>query len=413
MTRLSRMTSARSGALRLLRRLGAFSVSTALMGVVNVLSIPFIVQTQGADAWGAIALGQAIGTLGATITVFGWGVIGPATVAAQGRQERRREYSRSLVTRLVIYPVASAASFVVSVFLASNYGLEAGLAAVATCTIGLSANWFFVGSSEPGRLFLYDTLPRLSAVVAATVLLVLTGNLWSYPALLFVGAISCVVFSSINILRSCQPVGQDGLLRPFRELDRSQLHGLGIGLSSSVYQALPTVVVALLVPGVLPQFALADRLLKLSSTALKPVSQLLQGWVPTHGRPSRQRVLRALTLALLAGLVASSLLYAAGPTISRILGNGAITLPNALVAPVAVTLLLTCLSQCVGLACLPALGRSRDVLYSALLGALVSVPLCLLLALSGGAVGVAWAVAGAEVAVLAFQLRSLFRALRS
>lgn len=395
---------------RAFKRIVGFGLSTIVVGLSNVLVIPLIVRTATASGWASIALAQAIGTIGGIVVAFGWGVIGPALIASSDQNARHLEYARSAIVRVAIWIPLAVACTALAATLAPTFKEPAMIMAAASCAAGLSAIWYFVGSSDPRSLFLYDTTPRTLGLVVGALVLALTKDLWWFAIIQLVAALLAFVIPSFVILRrpNTTPWSE---LRPaslFRST-RKQYYGIGTGITSAAYQALPTVLVGAFAPVGLAQFALADRLQKLSNTALRPVSQTLQGWVPALGQPSRERVLRALGFAAMAGILSGLALALLGPIAGQFLGSGQIALGFNLTVPIGLTLCLSLISQCSGMSCLMALGKSKHVLVSSVAGAVACVPLCIVLASTAGAPGAAWSIAISELIVTVYQLLVLRR----
>lgn len=401
---------------RATKRLLGFGASTLVVGLSNVLVIPLIVENASAAGWASIALAQSIGTIGAIIVAFGWGAVGPALIAGSDQRTRHLEYAQSVVVRVSLFIPCAIGCIAITTTIVSEFEAAAVLMSASSCAIGLSAIWYFVGSSDPRALFLSDTIPRTLGLVTGIVALICTQQLIWYAAIQLSAALAAFSVSSIVILRRPNSTKRYELRpAPLLRSMRKQYVGIGTGMTSAAYQALPTVLVGMFAPLGLAQFALADRIQKLSNTALRPVSQTMQGWVPALGTPSRDRVKRALVFSATAGLMAGSVLALAGPAIGDILGSNQIEIDLALSLPVGLTLCLSIISQCSGMACLMALGKSAHVLFSSLAGAAVCVPLCVGLSSAFGAPGAAWSIAIAESIVTVYQLAILgvhFRASR-
>jgi O-antigen/teichoic acid export membrane protein len=181
-------------------------------------------------------------------------------------------------------------------------------------------------------------------------------------------------------------------------------------LLGSTYWTLPLVFVSALAPEATPVYALADRLLRLALTALSPLSQVAQGWVPA-GPPGElgRRIRRALSAIALAGAAAGSGLAILGPWVGLLLSGFAVRLPWSVTVPLGLALGACLVTTTVGLACLVPLGRQAFLLYSAVAGAVVNLVMQFALVPRFGATGAACAVAAAEGGVLLVQLTALLR----
>ena len=154
--------------MRVLSKLAQYATGTVLLAVASLLFIPALIGAVGLTTWGAVAVGQAIAGIGAIVVGYGWGVSGPAAVARASAGEARREYIDSLRTRSVLLILVALAATALTFLIP---GLDAPVASVATLptlAAALTANFFYVGRSQPGQLLLFETLPRVAGTLLAT-----------------------------------------------------------------------------------------------------------------------------------------------------------------------------------------------------------------------------------------------------
>src|SRR5689334_8211939 len=150
-------------------RLFGFALSVVTLGVLSLVAIPAMIAADGKIAWGAIALGQAIGTSGGVIAAYGWGLFGPVQVAGASATERRVCYLESARARTALaLPIALVAASLAFV-LAPNWPIFAAVGAIYTTSTGLSALWYFVGLARPYAMLLLETFPRASGLAAGIV----------------------------------------------------------------------------------------------------------------------------------------------------------------------------------------------------------------------------------------------------
>ena len=379
-------------------------MATIVNGLTNLLLIPVIILAAGAPGWASIAAGQAAGMIGAIISGLGWGVTGPASVAALSPHDRPRYFASSLVMRLGLLVPAAALVVIVCLVLPLSDPVAAILSGLAAAAYGVGATWFFVGTSRPSLLLACDTLPRVASVAAGAALLVLGLPLWMFALSQLLGAVISVVVSAVVVLgRARMPWRSLLTARSLKGSLAGQGSAVLVGVSS-LYLTMPVIVVTALVPAGAAAFALADRILKLSSNALLPVQQVFQGWVPSA--PPGQltsRVSRAVRAAVGLGLVAATGVALLGPFIGGILGAGLVELSLQLSVPIGIAIGISTVTQCTGTACLVALGRVRAMGLSALFGAGVGLPLIVLFTYLWGGPGAAWAIVIAEATVLTYQ----------
>ena len=392
-----------------------YALNVVLGAAVSLCAIPTIIAAVGPAAWASLAAAQAVGTIAAIVIEFGWGYVGPANVAAIGAARERAAYlAQSLSARMFlalgVIPVALVVILVVTP--TGHPSLAAAMAGTSMAVQGLASPWFYVGSGDPRRLLVADSLPRAAGTIAGLFALSAGGGVEEFAALQLVGALTpflyCVVFASRASADwgwRCRAIG--------RRL-KSNGHAVAIALSAAAYGLVPMVVVAVRVPGALPSFALADRFSKYALVGTQPIIQLAQGHVPATSSPVelRERCRRALNLALVAGLGVGSLFAIFAPLGARVLTQGDVAIGIGLCLPMGIVVGSVMVTGIVGLACLVALGRVRAVAASTFAGALVGLPLAIVVAPAFGGVGVAWSVAVAELFVLVVQVVALRSALR-
>src|SRR5690349_13900660 len=185
-----------------------------------------MIAADGKAAWGAIALGQAIGTSGGVIAAYGWGLFGPAQVAGATATERRAGYLESILTRMVLmFPVALAAASLAFV-LAPGRPIFAAVGALSATSTGLSANWYFVGLARPYAMLMLETAPRVSGLAAGIALMKLGYSAVALPACALVGMVGGFAVSTAWILRSTAHEGAQRVRpRPLRTVLSSNRHG--------------------------------------------------------------------------------------------------------------------------------------------------------------------------------------------
>lgn len=308
-------------------RLFGFGLSVVILGVVSLVAVPAMISTGGQIAWGAIALGQAIGTSGGVIAAFGWGLFGPAEVAGASATQRRTGYLESVVARMtLLLPVALIAASLAFVFAPGRPDFAA-IAAISATTTGLSANWYFVGLARPYVMLVLETIPRASGLAAGIVFMRLGYSAVALPVCACVGMISAFAISSVWVLRSTVREGAERVRpRPLRVVLTSHRHGVATDFAMTTYAAAPLMIVSAIAPAVQPTFALADRFGRQADVALAPARTVLQGWVPKATGSARVARARTALLASASFSIAVGLgLVVVGPALMGWLGNGQIS----------------------------------------------------------------------------------------
>ena len=182
---------------------------------------------------------------------------------------------------------------------------------------------------------------------------------------------------------------------------------------SGLYVSAPLLILNVLNPALMPAYAMGDRLFRFGLTAFAPVLQFVQGWIPEAGRGSMpHRIRQAARFTPVISAVGALCILLVGPFAATVLSAGDIDFGVELALPFAIVFLVVSVTQVLGLACLVQLGRTRALMVSTFVGAVLGVPLLIAGAAFAGPVGVAWALACSEVAVLVYQSATIVRALR-
>ncbi|GAA3887022.1 hypothetical protein GCM10022381_31340 [Leifsonia kafniensis] len=372
-----------------LSKITGYALSMILLAVVSLMAIPSMVTASGAAAWGMIAAGQSIGGVAAVIIAYGWGMSGPAAIARADAPGRLREYAESVVCKLLICLPFGAAAFAIAWAVGRDYALFAACGALSTASVGLTANWWFVGLSQPYRLLVFETVPRVAGTFVGILLMeagasALVGVLWQ-----LIGMLAAFVVCTLWILRPWR-------LRALRRIERrpvgtvlaAQRNGLTSTVVSSLYAATPIVLVSLIAPGVQPVYAVVEKVQRQVIVGLGPFVTVLQGWIPrARGAELLVRVKRGMIAATIGASILGILMFVAAQELVAWLGGG-------LIHPTIVTLLLMSVITAVSLvesvaskAALSALNRLDVAAKATSISAIVGLPLVALGALLAGASG--------------------------
>jgi hypothetical protein len=398
---------------RAFARVGGFGFSTLLSGVTSALVIPVLIGSAGPDGWASLAVGQSIGNLGGVVLGFGWAVAGPTAVAGMAPERRRVYLKHSLLIRLIAFSPVGLAAGGIAAAVPTADRTACALAALAACSLGLSAGWYYVGLARPGRFLRLETLPRVAATIGGGALVLMGAPLAAFPVLALVGSVVATTLAARVVHVTPGDHEPLSFARATRVISQ-QRHAAVTGLLASVYMNLPVIAVSVLAPANLPSYALVDRLFRIANTGLTPYTQTVQSWVPSGvsaGLPARIRVAVRVTTAVAVSAGVAFTLVA--PLAGLVLSNFKVIITIWLAAIFAVVLVATTVSQTVGIACLLALGEDRAVARSALVGCIGALLLLLPAAILGGAEGTAGVVATCEAVVVVYQLNALRTALRS
>lgn len=389
--------------------LGAgFLLTVGLSASLNILIIPIVIVSVGTSEWSSLAVAQSVAAVASVLVAFGWGVVGPTAVAALPVAERGKFFTESVITRvfLISVVVVPFGTVIGALPTTRDFFLNNLTAGLSILVLSLGGTWFFTGEASPMRLFLFDAIPRILGTAAGTGVLLLTRELGWFVAAQLVGSVVSVVLSAVNIRRRHPRRYVDLSFRGSLSRLRNGLPGVLTVATTALYVNVPIVVVAALAPGGVAIYAIADKLQKFAVLAAGPVTQVAQGYVPNAANRHDQnlRIRRAVrTGAVLSALfgVATFLFL---PVVARGLSGSLLDVPYSLSAPMGITVAAIVLSGVTGLACLMAIGKSRDVATSTIIGAIVGVPASAVGALLFGVTGVAFGVAIAELAVVVYQV---------
>lgn len=383
--RQRRFGRARAG----LSKIAGYSISMVLLAAVSLVAIPSMVAASGASAWGMIAAGQSVGGVAAVVIAYGWGMSGPAAIARADAAGRLREYAESVVCKLLICLPLGVAAFAIAWAIGGDYGLFAAYGALSTASIGLTANWWFVGLSQPYRLLIFETLPRVAGTVVGILLMQAGASALIGVLCQLIGMLAAFIACTLWILRPWHLGALRAIQRRhvWRVLG-SQRNGLSSTVVSSLYASTPIVLVALIAPGVQPVYAVVEKVQRQVIVGLGPVVAVMQGWIPrVSGAALFSRIKRGMLAASIGAVLLGAVMFVAAQELVAWLGGGQIR-------PTLLTLLLMSVITAVSLvesvaskACLAALDRLDIAAKATALSALVGLPLVAIGAVVAGASG--------------------------
>jgi O-antigen/teichoic acid export membrane protein len=398
------------------RVLGHLSWYTAIMvanSAIGLLVVPATIYVAGADEWGAIAVGQAVGSIATIFVALGWGYNGPSLVARASDTERRVIAINSLIARSLVAPLFVVAGAVIALALAPTLPFASVIASVTVSLGGLGMSWYFVGEGQPRKLFIWDGLPRWLGSIVGVGTLFLWHDVYIFLWVQLAGGILSSVLAAIVVIGGGPAVARDswGVAEAFRGVKSQMYAGITVVTATS-FASLPTLVIAAIAPASVPVYALGERLMRLALMAATPAFQWAQGWVPksTSERPREWRI-RVATRASYALAIPVGLAVAlGGPLAGHVLSAGVVELPWELTIAMGVAVAASTVSRVVGMACLLALGKDRSVAASAVYGALIGTPLLFILVAISGSTGAAISLAISELIVVTYQIVALRKA---
>lgn len=403
--------------MRRLLHFSAFLLVPALSAVTPLIAIPAITATAGSPGWEAYALGLSIGSAASTFVELGWPLTGPQRVAAEAAGDRWKTLVLSLRTRLlaliVLAPTASAIAFLLARNVVPAEVPTAVLIALACAMAGLSGNWYFIGVGKPLRLLTSDALPRAIMISGTSVAVLLGAPLEVIP----LGYLAAVTFSPIGSLLLARHERRSPARFTFTDdlaSIRSQLSAVSSRSVAALYITLPITLVSIFAPSALAVFAAVERLMRMALTILQAVPNVLQNWLgkAKTSNERRHRILRAIALNGVVGVVAGVGFTLITPWLSTLLFTGTVDVDWRLAALGGLVMALVCVSRATGPLALVRYGRIGSITASAVAAAVVGVPAICLLAAQGGAHGAMLGEVIAEVTAISVQVSALVIAMR-
>lgn len=372
---------------------------SALSAISPLIALPLITRAAGPTGFAEIAIGQALGTLAATLITFGWAVRGPVEAARSSHPSR--VFRASIAVRgansVVILPLVAVVAALASH--ADDHAL-AIVSALAFSLQGLSLSWYAVGVGRPLLSLVFDAVPRIVLNLAGAILALATGIPLLYPVILLAGTFAAFALATWLIgLRERFALGE--VLRDGRS---AYSGGWRTALAAGLLTFSETAPLSTLGVATSPAaigFAPFDRVLKYGYIGVYMITSSFQGWVSSAtGEAGLRRMRRAVGIhGLLAlGLGAGFALVVPWAT-PIVLGPGfEITPLTALFGGIALAAmtLATALGMCV---VLPS-GRDGAYLASVCVAAVLIVPAVLIGAGVGGVAGAAAGVAIVQLSAL-------------
>ncbi len=370
--------------------LSGFYISALLYGIVSLVAISAMVGAVGPVSWGKIALGQAVGGVGAVFIVYGWNRSGPAKIARADASVRRQEYVDSVRVGLALLGPTAIISAIIASALAIDDRQYAVMGAAVATLNGFSGIWYFVGLARSYEYFFLEVIPRVLITALGIVLMKSGYSVYFGLACLGAGPLVSLTIVTVWVYRSTASAG--GLPLPKRKLTELlavERAGVLSTVGAAAYVAVPIGIVSVVAPASQPAFALVDRLFRQFLSAVRPLVAVIQGWIP-RGRSELARIARARTA--IAATCGFAMILAAGTTffggeLLTWLGGGLIAVSNTTVALTAVLIALNTLDGVLGNAVLATVGKLDLAVRATFASAVVGLPAVAVGAIHFGAAG--------------------------
>jgi hypothetical protein len=355
------------------RRLGGFTISTALLALGSLALMPATIHAAGLETWSSIVLAQALALIIVFVGGCGYGYNGPTVIAALTPEDSVSYFFATQRTRFVV-AVPCFAVAIGAMFIVPNPDPIAGLLGGAPLALSaFSASFFFVGRAAPRWMLVADTGPRVTLMLAGAIMLLLGGPLIVGLALPVLGTVIAIAVSNVTIRRSVAGVTREigpSVITGVRAELRNQLHPLASSLLRGGAFALPVFVITAVAAELVGVFGVFDRIRRQALAGFSPVTLTIQGWVPR--RMANENTARAAVAAMAVGIAAAfvSLLVFTilGRPIIRLLAADALKptfTENLLCGAVIATMIVV---QVNDLGCLVPLGEDKGVLVGNVVG---------------------------------------------
>lgn len=398
----------------LIRRFAGFASLPFLSLMGSFLLLPLIAHRASAGMWGAIAVGQSVGSLSAAFIAYGWTLAGPARAARAMPEDLKDLYAESMWVRLSVIVFALPVQAVAVYFIAPHgHFLIAVMMSLSMASSSLGPGWFAIGVGMPRIVAIYDTIPKLVAVGISGVAISMGAPVPIYPGLLLLSSV--LGYSAFWVwlrgLAVKMGVPSTYRRRGLREALQADWDYMVTVVSASFYASATAALVATAATTAeLAQYSSADKLYRIGLFAVASSTSALQGWVASAtGDVARRRMRLALSFHLVLGLVGGLAITVAMPIATRMLFGAHLAAPWTVGVWFGVAFAAIALNSAAGNNVLVPMGFSKVVTASTLIGAVAGVPSIVVLTHLFGAEGGAAGLALSEVVVTGYQLSVLAR----
>ncbi|WP_460787564.1 hypothetical protein [Nocardioides maradonensis] len=321
----------------------------------------------------------------------GWAVHGQASVAvATDPDARSAIYRESLWTRTRLALVGLPLAMLVSAVVVDGSRVDAAVMALANGLAGLSMSWYATGAGRASWIARYDAGPRCLAVVLAAPTVVMTRQLWTYPALVVVGAVGGLITFNLAHTGAPWPMSRRGTASR-----RDDLRGGFVSVIGNLYASAPVPIGAVRLPSVgAAALGSADKLYRYGTLVVVALANGFQAWALEPTSPQRRSRLRtALLWHAVFGLLAFLAMLVGGSWGTRVLFGADVAAPRSVCALYGVALAAVSISTNLIRNYAVPRGRLDLVVWATAVSALTGL-ICMLVL--HGAVGIAAGLAGSE-----------------
>ena len=388
--------------MRMFRKVLGFGALPVLLSLSPLLLLPVIARLEGPSGWAAFVVGQSVGNFCLTAQNFGWNISGPPRIAMLPDLESRLSafadvfWAKALIFPLVILAGLSATAALTPM---PEWGVSLPIF-FATSVIGFGTQWFGVGTGSPTLIARFEVLPRIGATLLALPAILLTSQVWIYPALLVFAMVVSRGSFNVKHYRSILPARRS-VRNSIAELQRNSATAV-VDMTTNLYNSAPVPIASALLPIVsVAGFASGDRLYRYSLFPLAAIGDSLQAWVldPTS-KVLQRRQLIGIGANMVFGVSAGLVLALLGPFFTSVLfGEAVKSSPEIMVWYGVCVAAVATSAPLIRNILIPA-GKARLVLLATVVGAIVGLALMLVITRFLGAAGLALALAVSETIVL-------------
>lgn len=401
---------------KMLANLSGFGIAPLLVSVASIASVPILLTTVGESAWLSIAIGQAMGDLARSVTLWGWNSVGLTTIARLDRAQRVQYYLDSIPPRLMLLVPVTLILFILSFVWPVEDPLAMFVMAMAGAIFGLNGTWIFIGSREPRNLIIFNAVPRSLSIIAGSLITFIIPSSVLFGLFSIAGNIVAAVAPTMLLMRRAKRMNLVITWPSVRDSIQAILNGFAgfsVGFVMAARMSVPVIVTPLVAPAAGPTIALAEKFIRWSNTGMTPLIQYIQTGIPRGSRSLSSRILRGTTVTWMLALLTGTTVALLVPFGSEVMSNSTIHLDWRVGCLIGIVIAMIFVSSVTGNASLVLLGRIGAVARCALIGLAILVSLTVLLANTFQTNGTMIAFAAAEVFIALYLTIMLFRELRT
>lgn len=402
---------------RIAGRSAAFYAATGAAALLPLASVPYLTRTLGPEAWGELAIAQAVATVLAVLVDYGHAQSATrALLHANDPAEARRIATTILASKLVLAVAGGGIlAFLGAVDLLRIRGDLLAAAIVAGSAQGLWPLWLIQAGGRIVPFLLCDIVGKASSVGA---LFLLVCDPAHAPRVLWLQAAAAGISFAVGFaLAGIRPKGPVPRVAEIWRALRKHRHGFLFRATILGYTTTNVLVLGLVAPAhEVGLFAAADRTVRLVASFAVPLGQALY---PLLARSWREDPLLAARLAARATLVVTGVglalglgIYFAADPIIRVFLGGEFSMAAVVLRILAPLPPLICVSNILGLQWMFAIGAEKAFVKILAIAATACVSTGAILAPTFGASGMSVAATLAEGLVTGGILLHLLRTRR-